>query len=150
MDNLKIIPLTLDHVNQDFLDSLSSLKPTGLSVNRAKYLFINNFNNEENVIPPFVAILDGRVVGTATLVLEYKFIHAGGVIGHLEDVAVHKDFRHLDIGSALIKHLVEYAKSYRCYKIILDCKPSTAPFYEQLGFRITEEVNMRLDLSTGE
>ncbi len=93
----------------------------------------------------YVACVGDHVIGTASLVVEQKFIHKGGKIGHIEDVAVHPDSRHLRIGSALVRHATEQARKLGCYKVILNCYERLVPFYEKLGFR-KHDVGMRIDL----
>jgi glucosamine-phosphate N-acetyltransferase len=85
----------------------------------------------------------GRV-GTATLLVEQKFIHHGGKVGHIEDVAVHRDRQLRGIGTRLVKHATEEARKLGCYKVILDCFERLAPFYARLGYR-TFNVGMRND-----
>ena len=43
--------------------------------------------------------------GNVALLLEKKFIHSGGYIGHIEDVAVHPEFQGHGIGKALIERI---------------------------------------------
>ena len=92
-----------------------------------------------------VAVENGKIIGTASLILEHKFIHRGGIIGHIEDVAVHPDHERKGVGSAVVKQLVELAEDSGCYKVILGCNDGNLPFYEHLGFRRYEN-GMRIDL----
>lgn len=133
--------LTEEYVTEDFLFTLESLRPTGLTVLEAKELFKKN--NPDGI---YVALNDDKVIGTATLVLENKFIHRGGIIGHVEDVAVHKEYQGKGVGLALISKLVQVGESLGCYKLILDCKPELENFYNHFEFYVTQEVNMRLNL----
>ena len=93
----------------------------------------------------FVARAGDRVVGTATLVIEPKFIHHGGKIGHLEDVSVHKDFQKQGIGEGLVRHAIDEARRLGCYKVILFCIDRLVPFYGRCGFHVHEN-GLRLDL----
>jgi glucosamine-phosphate N-acetyltransferase len=92
----------------------------------------------------FVAREGSRVVGTATLMIEHKFIHGGGRSGHIEDVAVHRDAQGQGIGAALVRHATAEAKKLGCYKVILNCADGVMPFYARLGFR-RHDNGMRLD-----
>src|SRR5262249_10707829 len=96
-------------------------------------------------IMTYVALIEGRVVGTATLIVEQKFIHKGGVVGHVEDVATHPEFQNQGIGAALLRHLIAEANRFGCYKMVLQCKPELMRFYEKHGFSEWTK-NMRLDL----
>ena len=82
-----------------------------------------------------MALIEGKVVGAATLLLESKFIHNGGIVGHIEDVVVDKNYQGQKIGEKIIKYLLEFAKTKGCYKTILDCVDDVKPFYEKLGFK---------------
>lgn len=89
----------------------------------------------------FVAVIQestsphhGLVIGTTTLLVEPKFIFAGGRVGHIEDVAVRKGYERKGVGSKLVHHATEMAKTMGCIKTILDCSDETMPFYEKLGY----------------
>lgn len=76
----------------------------------------------------------GVMIGCATLLLELKFIHECGKVGHIEDVVVNSAYRGNQLGAILIKALKEIGLSLGCYKIILDCDRKNVQFYEKLGF----------------
>ena len=117
-----------------FLTTLDSLRQTSdIDRNRAEKIFEKINSNPDHII--VVAELDGKIVGTTTLLIEQKFIHGGGVVGHIEDVVVDKDFQGQKIGEKIIKYLFEVAKNRGCYKTILDCTDDVKPFYEKLGFK---------------
>ena len=87
---------------------------------------------------------DEQVVGATTLLVEQKFIHGGGLVGHIEDVAVRKGYEGRGVGGSLVKAAVEMAEGLACYKCILDCNDQVVGFYEKLGFRV-HDVGMRID-----
>lgn len=144
---MEITILMPDDMDKGFLESLESLRPTGLTPDQARSVYYTLFNKTRPYI--FVAKEDDKVVGTATLVVEQKFIHQGGRVGHIEDVSVHKDHKGKGIGQALTKRLIETAEKCGCYKVILDCSPDLVPFYEKSGF-YTSAVQMRLDVQKKE
>jgi len=39
-----------------------------------------------------VAIDDNKIIGSTSLLVEQKFIHDGGLVGHIEVVVVRKDY----------------------------------------------------------
>ena len=77
---------------------------------------------------------DLQIIGSATLILEQKFIHDGKCVGHIEDVVINKKFQKLKFGSKLISKLIQRAHEEGCYKTVLDCLDDVAPFYKNLGF----------------
>jgi len=117
-----------------FLTSLDSLRKTSsIDKNMANIIFEKINSNQDHII--VVAELNGTVVGATTLLIEQKFIHDGGIVGHIEDVAVDKKFQGQKIGEKIIKYLLKYAKNRGCYKTILDCTDDVKPFYEKIGFK---------------
>ena len=64
-----------------------------------------------------VADADGRVVGTGALVVERKFIHNLGLVGHIEDIAVAKDQQGKKLGLRIIHALDGVADRVGCYKV---------------------------------
>jgi glucosamine-phosphate N-acetyltransferase len=129
-------------LNQHFLDTLSSLAEVKLTPDQAKEVFRERLRRG---IRSYVACIDDRVVGTASLLVEEKFIHGAGLSSHIEDVAVHRDFQKQGIGAALVGYLLQEARRLGCYKVILNCREGNVPFYEKMGFR-RHDVGMRLDL----
>ena len=86
-----------------------------------------------------------QVIGTATLLIEQKFIHNGGKAGHIEDVATRKGYEGKGIGKKVIEELIKIATENGCYKVILDCNEKVIEFYEKTGFR-KNAIMMRLDI----
>ena len=91
-----------------------------------------------------VAEKNGKIIGSATLLIEQKFIHDGGLVGHIEDVVVRKDYEGKGIGIKLVTSMLERAKEKNCYKTILDCNDDVKQFYERIGFK-RESNGMRYD-----
>jgi len=117
-----------------FLSSLDSLRQaSNIEKRLAEKIFEKINTNPDHII--CVAVTDGRVVGAATLLVETKFIHGGGVVGHIEDVVVDRQYQGKKIGERIITHLLDEAKSRGCYKTILDCADDVKSFYEKLGFK---------------
>jgi glucosamine-phosphate N-acetyltransferase len=126
-----------------FLDSLDSLrKATDLNETKTKEIFKKIKSNPDHLV--FVVIMEGRVVGSTTLLIETKFIHQGGKVGHIEDVVISKEFQGKGLGEQLIKYVIDYSKKNGCYKTILDCTEDVKPFYEKIGFK-KHSNSMRYD-----
>lgn len=91
-------------------------------------------NREESGI--WVLEKNNEIVGTATIIVETKFIHNISRVAHIEDVFISKNYRGLGIGSILIKHLIQQADSLGCYKIICVCRDEVVSFYKKCGMNV--------------
>ena len=129
-------------LDRGFLDALRALKPIELTEQQAIDVYRDRLKSR---IRTYVAIIDGYIAGTASVFIEPKFIHSGGVVGHIEDVAVHPNYQKHGVGRALVEHLLSVCRDFKCYKVILDCAEAVIPFYERLGFHRWERA-MRIDL----
>jgi len=126
--------LKKEDIQNGFLKSLDSLTlASDIDKDKAVEVFERINSNPDYIIA--VAELDGKVVGTTTLLIESKFIHRGGFVGHIEDVSVDKDFHGQKIGQMIMEYLLKVSKNRGCYKTILNCTDDVKPFYEKLGFR---------------
>ena len=126
--------LRIEDLQNGFLTSLDSLrKASDIDKSKAEEIFKKIDSNPDYTIA--VAEIDGKVVGSTTLLIEQKFIHQGGLVGHIEDVVVDQNFQGQKIGEKIMKYLLEIAKNQGCYKTILDCTDDVKPFYEKLGFK---------------
>ena len=126
--------LRIEDLQNGFLTSLDSLrKASNIDKSKAEEIFRKIDSNPDYTIA--VAEVDGKIVGSTTLLIEQKFIHQGGLVGHIEDVVVDKNFQGQKIGGKIMTYLLEIAKNQGCYKTILDCTDEVKPFYEKLGFK---------------
>ena len=126
--------LEKDDIWNGFLKSLDSLKlASDIEKNKAEEVFDKINSNPDYVIA--VAEIEGKVVGSTTLLIESKFIHQGGLVGHIEDVSVDKDFQGQKIGEKIMKYLLKVSNDRGCYKTILNCTDDVKVFYEKLGFK---------------
>lgn len=126
-----------------FRETLGSLSPTDASAQSIRYSY--RISRDQNTHKTYVADLDGQVVGTVSLLLEHKLSRDCRPVAHVEDVAVHPSFSGQGIGLALVKYAVEQAKTFKCRKVILDCKQDLVDFYAKAGFFVAG-VAMRMDL----
>lgn len=133
MPNIVIRQLKKEDLYTGFLDSLDSLRKTsGMDEKKAFEIFERINQNPNHVV--FVAVLDNKIIGATTVLIEPKFIHDGGLVSHIEDVVVSRDFQGSGVGKKLIEAALEFAKKSGCYKTILDCSEDVRPFYEKIGF----------------
>ena len=134
MSEIIIREIEEEDLDKGFLEVLDNLrKASNLDSSKAKEILKKIIQDPNHII--HVAIDGNKVVGTTTLFIEQKFIHRGGLVGHIEDVVVRKDCEGTGIGIKLVLSLLEYAKKKQCYKTILDCNDNVKPFYEKIGFK---------------
>jgi glucosamine-phosphate N-acetyltransferase len=134
MDEPIIRELEENDFKKGFLKVLDTLRETSsITEDKALEIFKNIKSNPKHII--IVAEIKGKIIGSTTLLIEPKFIHQGGIVGHIEDVVVGKKFQGEKIGEKIINYVLELAKNHGCYKTILDCSNEVKPFYEKLGFK---------------
>jgi glucosamine-phosphate N-acetyltransferase len=143
MSELIIRKIIESDLENGFLESLDNLRQTSsLEQNSVRNILKKILENENHII--HVAELNGKIVGSTTLLIEQKFIHEGGFVGHIEDVVVNKEFEGQGIGMKLVLSLLDVAKEKKCYKTILNCEDKIIPFYEKIGFK-QKSTEMRFD-----
>lgn len=86
--------------------------------------------------------VSGKVVSSASLSVERKFIHSTALRGRLEDVVVDNDYRGRHLGSLLVAVLTDLSRLIGCYKVSLDCKPNVQEFYKKYGFKNESQLFM--------
>ena len=143
MENIIIREIQESDLEKGFLECLDNLKiASDLEKDSAKNILNSILDDSNHII--HIAELDGKIVGSTTLLIEQKFIHKGGFVGHIEDVVVREGFERKQIGKRINESLLEIAKNRGCYKTILDCKDDVKEFYEKIGFK-HESNCMRFD-----
>jgi GNAT superfamily N-acetyltransferase len=75
------------------------------------------------------------IVGTGGVIVERKFIHNLGLVGHIEDIAVAKNQQGKKLGLRMIEALDYVARQVGCYKSILDCSEANEGFYVKCGYK---------------
>lgn len=130
-----------------FFETLSNLTTVGdIRINERRRKIINRILGDPNYIIIVAEDQENHtIIGTATLLIEQKFIHNGGKVGHIEDVATRAGYEGMGVGKKIIQRLIEISRDLQCYKIILDCDDKVIGFYEKLGFK-KRAVMMRLDV----
>ncbi|KAI3405234.1 GNA1 [Candida oxycetoniae] len=128
--------LKLTDYSNNYLETLRVLTTVG---NIEEHSFANLFRiweENSNIYQPHVITNpEGVVVATGMLLVEAKLIHECGKVGHIEDISVAIDEQGKKLGNYMVKSLSTLAKSYGCYKVILDCSPHNVGFYEKCGFK---------------
>ncbi|GAX80408.1 hypothetical protein CEUSTIGMA_g7847.t1 [Chlamydomonas eustigma] len=141
-DILQIRDLQRTDNHKGYLNLLAQLTSVG---DISDLEFEERFNELETSRDYQVLVIEdtscSRVVGTATLLIERKFIHNCGKVAHVEDVVVDDAYRGKQLGKRLIEALIQASKATGCYKVILDCSEANVSFYEKCGLK-RKEVQM--------
>lgn len=123
----------------NLLGQLTSINPDNISFDDFENL-INKLDDNHYIIV-IEDLNNNIIIGSATLFIEYKFIHNMGKVGHIEDVVIHQEFRNYGLGKLIIDMLIMLAKKSGCYKIILNCARDNVNFYQKCGF-VEKEIEM--------
>ena len=143
----KIRLLEKSDLQNGFFETLQCLTEIG-NISKDLSYATNIYDKIQEQFNTFIFVaLNGRdeVIGTAMLYVEQKFIHNGGKVGHIEDVAVRNEYQRRGIGYKLIQKCKEQCIKMGCYKIILTAKEKNKYFYEKCGF-YQNSLNFRIDL----
>lgn len=132
---LKVRPLQSGDFHRGFLQSLSQLTTVG-DVSMAQFLnrFAQMRASGDYYVTVIVDTRNDKIIGSATLVLEHKFIHGCSVRGRLEDVVVDDTYRGKQLGKLIVVTVSLLAQRLGCYKMSLDCKDKLIPFYKSIGY----------------
>lgn len=140
---MEIKEIHAEDLTEDVLDLLTeAFKHPQISLDEARKRMVER---ECSNVHTFVIYLDGKTIGTASVILETKLFGELSKIAHLEDVCVHNQYRGYGYGLALVQHIIDYCKKNECRKIVLYCTNYNLAFYRKVGFRNTCNL-MRLDL----
>lgn len=118
--------------NKDYLQLLSQLTEVGHITPEE---FANILAKIQSQIWVFEDTTAKKIVASASILLEQKIIHGGGIVAHLEDVVVDDSYRGNQLGQKLIANMIEKARESCAYKIIADCKTELLSFYSKNGFQ---------------
>lgn len=135
-----------EDLSNGFVETLSNLSEVGKLANDTirKREILSEIKDKNYRIVIAEDNQNHQIIGSATLLIEQKFIHNGGKAGHIEDVVTRKGYEGKGIGREILKELIKIAKDNECYKIILDCDEKLVKFYEKLGFK-KHSIMMRLN-----
>ena len=128
LDLLNFRRLEKDDYNKNYLELLKQLTIVG-DISKEKYETTFDKIGAEVWVIEF----EGKIIASVSLLLEQKIIHECGIVGHLEDVVVDKDYRKYGVGKFIIEKIIIIAKERGCYKLIGDCKSELLGFYQKMG-----------------
>ncbi len=116
-----------------YLNHLTKYPPKEKQNSNEWIEFIENFIAAKNY-NLLVAIEDGKVVSSLTLVIIRNLTHNLRPYSVMENVVTHIDYRKLGYSSKLMEHASKIARNNNCYKIMLmtgSKRESTLNFYRK-------------------
>lgn len=138
--NYVIRDLRLEDYHNGFIDCLEALTIVG---NITEDMFQRTFKERQRIgIKTIVAVEKDtkRVLGTASMFYEPKFIRECSVKAYIEDVCVAPYAQKMGIGKSLVKYLQKKALGDNCYKILLTCSDDNIDFYKKMFFERKESA----------
>jgi glucosamine-phosphate N-acetyltransferase len=82
-----------------------------------------------------------QIVACGSIFTEQKLVRGGGIVGHIEDIAVSKTMQGKQLGIRVIKALEEIGRQKGCYKIILDCGKNNIRERPLVNAKISELIS---------
>lgn len=142
--DLILRPLALLDYDLGFMNILSQLTKIG-EVTKEK--FEERFLKMKSCLDTYYVLVvedtsRNQIIGTATLVVEQKFIRGASCRGRIEDVVVSEDYRGKELGKLLVDTATLLGKEVKCYKISLECKEQNVSFYKTFGYEPDEQLFM--------
>jgi glucosamine-phosphate N-acetyltransferase len=118
----------------EYIKLINKFRPIGIDITIEKYEEIFNEIFKNSII--FVIEYNNKLIATAKLIIEQKFIHKLAKYGYVEDVIVDENYRKQNMGKNIIKYIVDYCKTNKFFKITLSCNKSLINFYEKNNFEV--------------
>lgn len=142
-EGLVIRPLALSDFDKGYMQLLQHLTKVG-DVSQEK--FEDRFKQMKSCPDTYyiVVIEDttlGKVVGSASLIKEQKFIHGATARARVEDVVVSDEYRGKQLGKILLDVVLHLSKVIGCYKLSLECKDNMVKFYSVFDLKRPEGQN---------
>jgi ribosomal protein S18 acetylase RimI-like enzyme len=97
-------------------------------------VFLRGINSEFQSY--FCAVVEEDIVGFGSLTIKNSLWQAG-LLAHIDELVVDKQFRGKGIGSKLLQYITKAAKEKGCRRVELDSafdRKQSHKFYEQNGF----------------
>ena len=130
--NFSLVEVQKNHMKAviEILQSISDYRPDEKDYDQ----IWDGFQSQTNYFGLVALDAKVEVVGYGSILIERKI--RGGKMGHIEDIAVHPDFRKKGIGKLLINALYQISQEEKCYKVSLACKDHSLSFYQKCAFVI--------------
>ncbi|KAI1328916.1 glucosamine 6-phosphate N-acetyltransferase [Xylariaceae sp. FL0255] len=133
-NGIEFRPLSRSDYVRGFYECLGVLTWVGNPTEAEFHQRFDEMRDSKGTYHFVVAVMEEQIVGTGCLVVERKFIHNHGAIGHVEEIAIAKEHQGKGLGLAMMNVLDKLAITAGCYKSILNCGPRTEQFYTRCGY----------------
>jgi GNAT superfamily N-acetyltransferase len=114
-----IYPFPVSRFSPSTHPTASSFAPSSnnpiLQAWNTRYTYLSSRNDSYFLL--CITDASSKIVGTGALIVERKFIHELGLVGHIEDIAVAKDQQGKKLGLRIIQALDFVAEKVGCYKV---------------------------------
>jgi len=94
--------------------------------------FLDNILNENHLI--IVIKKNNIIIGSGTIIIEYKLTHNGSIMGHLENIIIDEKYRQQGYGEKLVEYLLILCNKKKCYRVDLNCNCELENFYKKNNF----------------
>lgn len=93
--------------------------------------FITLLSNDHQIK---VLVVNGIIIGSGTILIEYKLTYGGCKLAHVENILIDENYRGKGFATILIDHLLTIANEHICYRVDLICSDDLITFYSKQGF----------------
>ena len=129
----------LDQIHyKAYLALMNEFRPVNTSMSLDDF---REFLTQTPNIYVYMSPNNDKPIASITIMIEQKFIHNSGRVGHIEDLYVAKGHRSVGIGGKMLEFSKEYCRREKCYKMILYCDENLMSYYKTKEF---EEYGMTM------
>ena len=129
-----MIRLLLKKDYEKYLQLINQFRPVkNITFNDFCVQYDKIFNSNSKIL---IYEKDNKIIGSITLIIEFKIIYDLSKVCHIEDIIVDNNFRRMGIGSSLLNEVKRIAKDENCYKVTLVCNKDISLFYKKNDFEI--------------
>lgn len=131
------------HELSSLLDLYKHLNPTDPLPEEEQLQQVWNQLLSDPKIICWVVDLEGKLIASCILVIVPNLTRNARPYGLVENVVTHTDYRRQGIGKRLLRHVLLFAWSQNCYKVMLLSganREEAHQFYQQVGFRRDRKV----------
>jgi glucosamine-phosphate N-acetyltransferase len=117
-EGYRLYPLRSNDYRRGYLDVLSVLTDVGshtIDTWNSQFQFMKKHNDTYFTITITDEKTD-RIAATGTILIEHKFVHKNGLVGHIEDIAVDSTHQGKKLGLRIIEALKYIGQVNGCYK----------------------------------